>query len=68
MRRKINLKDLLGSFEIKTKMDAKLIASTIAGEIMINASVKMQFKKLAREIYEFITEDIDLPEDSTIED
>lgn len=49
-------------------MDAKLIASTIAGEIMINASVKMQFKKLAREIYEFITEDIDLPEDSTIED
>lgn len=68
MRRKINIKDLLGSFEIKTKMDAKLIASTIAGEIMINASVKMQFKKLAREIYEFITEDIDLPEDSTIED
>lgn len=68
MRRKINLKDLLGSFEIKTKMDAKLIASTIAGEIMINASVKMQFKKLAREIYEFITEDIDLSEDSTIED
>lgn len=68
MRRKINLKDLLGFFEIKTKMDAKLIASTIAGEIMINASVKMQFKKLAREIYEFITEDIDLPEDSTIED
>lgn len=68
MRKKLNLKDLISSFEIKSKMDAKLIASTIAGEIMINASVKMQFKKLAREIYEFITEDIDLPEDSTIED
>ena len=63
MRRKINLKDLLGSFEIKTKMDAKLIASTIAGEIMINASVKMQFKKLAREIYEFITQDMTFAED-----
>ena len=63
MRRKINIKDLLGSFEIKTKMDAKLIASTIAGEIMINASVKMQFKKLAREIYEFITQDMTFAED-----
>ena len=51
MRKKLNLKDLISSFEIKSKMDAKLVASSIAGEIMINASVKMQFKKLANEIY-----------------
>lgn len=63
MRKKLNLKDLISSFEIKSKMDAKLVASSIAGEIMINASVKMQFKKLANEIYEFITQDMTFAED-----
>ena len=63
MRKKLNLKGLISSFEIKSKMDAKLVASSIAGEIMINASVKMQFKKLAREIYEFITQDMTFAED-----
>lgn len=63
MRKKLNLKDLISSFEIKSKMDAKLVASSIAGEIIVNASVKMQFKKLAREIYEFITQDMTFAED-----
>ena len=63
MRKELNLKDLISSFEIKSKMDAKLVASSIAGEIIVNASVKMQFKKLAREIYEFITQDMTFAED-----
>ena len=63
MRKKLNLKDLISSLEIKSKMDAKLVASSIAGEIIVNASVKMQFKKLAREIYEFITQDMTFAED-----
>ena len=63
MRKKLNLKDLISSFEIKSKMDAKLVASSIAGEIIVNASVKVQFKKLAREIYEFITQDMTFAED-----